>query len=145
MSTDSTPSAPAYHAQWRYVVDAGPPDVAVARAAAWGTVHSWGLGALADDIALIVAELSANAWVHGRPPVVIMLRLEENSVLVSVSDAGPGTPVFRLIGVQGRGLPAAASIAEEIGMVADSHGTTVWARLWFRWATPESDAGAIAA
>jgi anti-sigma regulatory factor (Ser/Thr protein kinase) len=145
MSTDTTPSGPAYHAQWRYVVDAGPSDVAVARAAACATAHTWGLGALAEDIALIVAEFSANAWVHGRPPVVIMLRLEESSVLVSVSDAGPGTPVFRLIGVQGRGLPAAASIAEEIGMVADSQGTTVWARLWFQWVTPESDAGAIAA
>lgn len=145
MCIDGTPPAPAYLAQWRYTVDAGPSDVAVARAAAWATVQNWGLGALADDIALIVAELSANAWTRGQPPVVVMLRLEESSVLVHVSDAGPGTPTFRLIGVHGRGLPAAASVADEIGMVADSHGTTVWARLWFQWVKPESDSEAIAA
>ena len=48
-----------------------PPDTAVARTAAWAraTMDHWGLGDLADDVGLIVAEFSSNAWTHGSPPV----------------------------------------------------------------------------
>ena len=146
---DGAPPAPTYLAQWRHVVDAGPPDVMVARTAAWATAHNWGLSAFADDVALIVAEFTGDAWTNGRPPIVVTLRLDDGALTIEVSDTGPGIPVFSgpgLLGAHGRGLPAAATIADEIGIVADARGKTVWARLRFRWAAPaESEPGAAAA
>lgn len=145
----AAPASSSLIAQWRHIVDKGRPDVMVARTAAWSTVHNWGLGGLADDVALVVGELGTNAWTHGRPPIVVTLRLEDGTLTIEVSDAGPGMPMFSspsLLGLQGRGLPAAAAVADEIGIVADARGTTVWARLRFRMVAPaESDPGAAAA
>jgi hypothetical protein len=145
---DGAQPAPTYLAQWRHVVDAGPSDVMVARTAAWATAHNWGLGALADDVALIVAEFGGDAWTNGHPPIVVTLRLDDGVLTIEVSDTSPGMPVFNgpgLLGVHGRGLPAAATIADEIGIVADARGKTIWARLRFRWVRPaenEPDAAA---
>jgi hypothetical protein len=36
---------------------------------------NWGLGALADDVALIVAEFSSSAWTHGDLPITVRLWL----------------------------------------------------------------------
>jgi hypothetical protein len=145
----ASPASPSLIAQWRHVVDKGPPDVMVARNGAWSTVHNWGLRELADDVGLVVGELGTNAWTQGRPPIVLTLRLEAGCLTIEVSDTGPGMPMFSnpgLLGLQGRGLPAAAAVADEVGIVADARGTTVWARLRFRLAEPaESDPGAAAA
>ena len=72
MYTDGTPGSP-YLAQWSCTVQAAPaPAAAVARTAAWAraTIDHWGLGGLTDDVGLIVAEFSSNAWTHGSPPVM---------------------------------------------------------------------------
>jgi anti-sigma regulatory factor (Ser/Thr protein kinase) len=142
METTEDAIVPPYRAQVYWVVDAGPPNVSVVRAAARGTVQNWGLSILADDVALIVGELAANAWTHGQPPVVVMLRLEDSSILIAVSDAGPGMMVFSqpdALGVHGRGLPIVASIAHEVGLYADCEGKLVWARLRFQWAVPSDE------
>ena len=47
-----------------------------------------GLGDLADDVGLIVAEFCSNAWTHGSPPVVVTLLLQDSVLTVEVSDAG---------------------------------------------------------
>ena len=107
MTTMDGAIVPPYWAQVRWVLDAGPLDVSVVRNAAWATVHSWGVGALADDVAFIVGELAINAWTR-QPPVVLMLRLEQSAILVEVSDAGPDMAAFSApdpLGVHGRGLP----------------------------------------
>ena len=91
MCTDDTPASP-YLAKWSCTVQAAPPpDAVVARTAAWAkaTMDTWGLGGLADDVGLIVAEFSSNAWTHGSPPVVITLLLQESDLTIEVSDAGP--------------------------------------------------------
>ena len=91
MCTDSTPESP-YLAKWSCTVQATPaPDVAIARTAAWArTMDNWGLGGLAGDIGLIVAEFSSNAWTHGSPPVTVTLLLQDSVLTVEVSDAqGP--------------------------------------------------------
>jgi hypothetical protein len=36
-------------------------------------MDTWGLGGLAGDVGLIVAEFSSNAWTHGSPPVEVTL------------------------------------------------------------------------
>jgi anti-sigma regulatory factor (Ser/Thr protein kinase) len=110
--------------------------------AAWGTADNWGLGALADDVALIVAEFSSNAWTHGSPPIVATLWLHESVLIIEVSDAGPGLALFtgpRPLGAGGRGFPAATAIAQGMGVDGRADGTTVWARLHFQWAPAETE------
>lgn len=138
-------TGPACQAQVRLVVDAGPLDALVVRSAARATLHSWGADVVADDIALVVSELTANAWVHGKPPIIVMLRLEDSSVLVEVSDAGPGIAEFSQpepLGVHGHGLPITASLADELGLYANRAGKTLWARLYVQWQAPEDEAQA---
>ena len=143
MCTNGTPVS-TYLAQWRWVVEGGPPDVAVVRNAAWATADNWGLGALADDIALIVAEFSSNAWTHGSPPIVVTLQLQESVLIIEVRDGGPGLALFtgpRPLGAGGRGFPAAVAIAQEMGVDGRADGTTVWARLYFQWMPAETEPG----
>lgn len=147
METTDDAIVPPYRAQVHWVVNSGPPNVSVVRAAARGTVQNWGLSILADDVALIVGELAANAWTHGQPPIVVMLGLEDSSIVIAVSDAGPGMMVFsqpEALGVHGRGLPIIASIAHEVGLYADHAGKLVWARLRFQWAVPSGETEAAA-
>ena len=123
---------------------------AVARTAAWAraTMHNWGLGGLAGDVGLIVAEFSSNAWTHGSPPVVVTLLLQDSVLTVEVSDAGAGLAVFagpRPLGAGGRGLPAAVDIAQQIGIDGGPWGTRVWARLHFQWLPVQTEPGAAAA
>jgi anti-sigma regulatory factor (Ser/Thr protein kinase) len=145
MCADGTPASP-YLAQWSWVVDGGPPDVAVVRDAARATADNWGLGALADDVALIVAEFSSNAWTYGDLPITVTLRLQEGVLTIEVNDMGPGLALFtgpRPLGAGSRGFPAAAAIAQEIGVDGRACETTVWARLHFRWVSAETEPGAV--
>jgi anti-sigma regulatory factor (Ser/Thr protein kinase) len=150
MCTDSTPVLP-YLARWSCTVQAAPaPDVAVARTAAWAraTMDNWGLGGLAGDVGLIVAEFSSNAWTHGSPPVEVTLLLQDSVLTVEVSDAGAGLAVFagpRPLGAGGRGLPAAVDVAQQIGIDGGAWGTRVWARLPFQWIPAQTEPGAAAA
>ena len=102
MCTDSTLGSP-YLAKWSCTVQAAPaPDVAVARTAAWAraTMGNWGLGSLAGDVGLIVAELSSNAWTHGSPPV-----MARNSYSYGQGQSGGGTGI-RAKGGHGTGRAA---------------------------------------
>jgi anti-sigma regulatory factor (Ser/Thr protein kinase) len=140
----NAPASP-YLAQWSWTVDGGPPDVAAVRDAARGTARNWGLGALADDVALIVAEFSSNAWTHGDLPIAVTLRLQEDVLTIEVSDTGSGLAVFtgpRPLGAGGRGFPATGAIAQEIGVYGRDCKTMVWARLYFRWVSAETGPGA---
>ena len=146
MCIDGTPASP-YLAKWSCTIQAAPPpQTAVARTAAWATatMHHWGLGALADDVGLIVAEFSSNAWTHGSPPIVVTLQLQESVLIIEVRDGGPGLALFtgpRPLGAGGRGFPAAVAIAQEMGVDGRADGTTVWARLYFQWMPAETEPG----
>jgi anti-sigma regulatory factor (Ser/Thr protein kinase) len=145
MCADGTPASP-YLAQWSWVIDGGPPDVAVVRDAAQATARNWGLGVLAADVALIVAEFSSNAWTHGSLPITVTLRLRDDVLTIEVSDAGPGLALFtgpRPLGAGGRGFPGAAAIAHEIGVDGRACETKVWARLRFQWVSAEAEPGAV--
>jgi hypothetical protein len=149
MCTDGMPAF-LYLAKWSCAVEAAsPPDFAVARTAAWAkaTMDNWALGSLADDVGLIVAEFSSNAWTHGSPPVVVTLLLPEGVPPSEVSDAGAGLAVFagpRPLGAGGCSLPATVDIAQQIGIDGGARGTRVWARLYFRWVPAETEPGAVA-
>jgi anti-sigma regulatory factor (Ser/Thr protein kinase) len=150
MCADGIPASP-YLAKWSCTVEtAPPPHVAVARTAAWAkaTMDHWGLRGLADDVGLIVAEFSSNAWTHGSPPVEVTLLLQDSVLTIEVSDAGAGLAIFagpRPLGAGGRGLPAAVDIAQQIGIDGGPWGSRVWARLYFQWPPAETGPGAAAA
>jgi len=145
MAAKEDASAPSPWAQVRWIVDAGPFDVSVLRDSVSATVCSWGLGALADDLARIVAELTANAWMM-QFPVMVTLRLEDSAILTEVSDSGPGMALFSAhgdpFGIDGRDLTSVASVVHELGLYACSTGRTVWARLHFRWSAPPEEGSA---
>lgn len=145
MCVDSTPASSCL-AQWSWVIDGGPPDVAVVRDASQAVAHNWGLGVLAADVALIVAEFTSNAWTHGSVPITVTIRLQDDVLTIEVSDAGPGLTLFagpRPLGAGGRGFPGAAAIAHVIGVEGGACVTKVWARLHFQWAPAETDPGAV--
>jgi hypothetical protein len=96
MTGDCGSPVPPYRAQVRWVVDAGALDASAVRNAALATMRNWGAYVLADDVALIVGELAANAWGRRQPPIAVMLRFEEASILIEVSDTEPGVIVFSM-------------------------------------------------
>jgi anti-sigma regulatory factor (Ser/Thr protein kinase) len=107
-----------------------------------------GLDGLADVVGHIVAEMCANAWTHGSPPVVVALLLQESVLTIEVSDAGAGLAVFagpRPLGAAGRGFPTTVDIAQQIGIDGGAWGTRVWARLHFQWLPAQAEPGAAAA
>ena len=143
MDTINGAAVPPRGAQVCWVVEAGSLDASVVRNAAHATMHTWGMAALADNVALIVNELAVNAWKYRRPPIEVMLRLEESSILIEVNDAEPSMIVFSRpeeLLAHGRGFTVVAALAHEVGLYADYAGKAVWARLYFhRGLPPGSD------
>ena len=52
-------------------------------------MNAWGAGDLADDAALVVTELAANAIVHARSAFTVILSARDDLLRISVRDAGP--------------------------------------------------------
>jgi hypothetical protein len=63
-----------------------------ARHFAVGTVRGWGAGELADDVALVVTELAANAVVHARSGFTLALSAHQDTMRISVRDTSPLPP-----------------------------------------------------
>ncbi|MET9324884.1 ATP-binding protein [Streptomyces sp. NPDC003038] len=111
--------------------------LAQSQLAFWGVPYGCGLS---DDVGLVVAELAANAVLHGRVAGRdFELRLDydgRENVRVLVSDtrgdkgppAEPG-PVDPWSAEGGRGLLVVAAVAREWGVAAREPGKTVWAEV----------------
>jgi hypothetical protein len=65
-------------------------------------MDTWGIGVLAGDAGPIVAEFSASAWTHGRPPMILTLLPHDSVLTVEVSD---GVAWRRSPGPARRGRP----------------------------------------
>jgi anti-sigma regulatory factor (Ser/Thr protein kinase) len=94
----------------------------------------WGLISLADDMALLVSELVANAAQHADGPVTLTLQQLGRAVLLEVKDSSPECPVPRRPddhAETGRGLQLVASVADDWGFRTGhgAPGKTVWCRL----------------
>ncbi|WP_326672467.1 ATP-binding protein [Streptomyces sp. NBC_01257] len=115
----------------------------LARRLAVGQLGDWGIGPaapLCDTVALIVAELAANAVLHGRVPgrdFELRLTYEHESahVCVEVSDTHPGRPepstsrAGDAFADGGRGLHLVAALAHRWGVSErNGPGKTVWAQ-----------------
>src|ERR1700720_4026026 len=62
---------------------------AAARHFAIGTLRRWAADHLADDAALVVTELAANAVVHARSDFTVALSAQGDTLRISVRDASP--------------------------------------------------------
>ena len=110
---------------------------ASARHFAVAALRRWGIAGLADDVALVVTELAANAVRHARSGFTVILSARPSRpgvIRISVRDASP----LRSSGVAGSPLPVAPlhglgavnAMASHWGVESlGSSGKTVWVEL----------------
>jgi hypothetical protein len=91
-------------------------------------VREWGAGDLADDAALVVTELAANAIVHAGSGFTVSLSAYGDRLRIAVRDASPrGTP---LVPAPLHGLAAVDALACRWGVESlGEAGKTVWVEL----------------
>ncbi|MEU8921929.1 ATP-binding protein [Kitasatospora sp. NPDC048545] len=86
---------------------------------------------VAADIVLLVAELVANAMLHGDGPLELVLDTAGERLRVEVSDRSPEMPAPRLPHEPalpgGHGLVIVRRIADRWGAQPHSQGKTIWA------------------
>ena len=105
---------------------------AAARHFAVDAVRRLGAADLADDAALVVTELAANAVVHAHTGFTVDLAVGPDVLRIAVRDAsplptgaaGPGLPAAPL-----HGLGAVDALASRWGVDADHSGKSVWVEL----------------
>lgn len=111
-----------------------PESAAPARRLTDAALCCWGLGELADDGALVVSELVANAVRYARRESirVVVERVSERTVRVAVTDFSRELPVVCRAGdgdEGGRGLLLVAALASDWGTDTHRWGKVVWADL----------------
>ena len=107
-------------------------------------VHQRSAENLLDDVALVAAELLANAGQHGAPPIVVCVTGANNRLRLEVRDASPRSPVrptHSLSNMTGRGLSLVEAVTTRWGVDREpSGGKVVWAEF-----DATGDAGATGA
>ncbi|MEV6590498.1 ATP-binding protein [Streptomyces acidicola] len=143
MSAPPTPQQPVTVRMFSQRFSATPLGARLARHLAGNQLHDWGVphgSDVSDAVALIVAELAANAVTHGRVPgrdFELRLSLVTGSVRVEVTDtraeAGPPAPgAVRepgLLDDSGRGLVLVEAVADRWEVVEREPGKTVRAEV----------------
>lgn len=137
---------PAEVAEWaELLLDAHPGAVRVARALVEREAVARGAVGIVDDVALIAAEMIANALQHGTPPIVIAVGGDADAIRVEVRDANPLPPVrpaASTVNMTGRGLTLIAALATAWGVEPDEGGgKTVWAEVAAGRELPDHPAG----
>ncbi|MFI8459952.1 ATP-binding protein [Kitasatospora sp. NPDC085464] len=111
-----------------------PKPVAHARTFTLSALGDWYAGPdgdVAADVALLVAELVANAMLHGDGPLELVLDAAADRLRVEVSDRSPAMPAPRLPHQPalpgGHGLVIVQRIADRWGAEPHSQGKAIWA------------------
>jgi MEDS: MEthanogen/methylotroph, DcmR Sensory domain len=105
---------------------------AAARHFAVATLRAWGAADLADDAALVVTELAANAIVHAKSGFTVILSARGSSLRIAVRDACPLPDEGRaaLMPIPLHGLGAVDALARDWGVESlGKAGKTVWVDL----------------
>ena len=85
-----------------------------------------------DRAVILTDELVTNAIRHGRPPIVLMLSGNADTLDVGVCDAGAGVPGGQAVEwteERGRGLMIVAALSDEWGVCTRRPGKCVWFHL----------------
>ncbi len=109
---------------------------AAARHFTVGTLRRWAAADLADDAALVVTELAANAVVHARSGFTVALSAHGDTLRISVRDASPlpsprgerPGPALRPAPLHGLGVVDALAARWGVEPLGEA-GKTVWADL----------------
>ncbi|MGH8995610.1 MAG: MEDS domain-containing protein [Acidimicrobiales bacterium] len=112
--------------------DGEPTDSGRARNFAVEALDRIGRGAMADNVALVVAELTTNAIVHARSAFTLTISTREERVRVAVRDTSPAAPDLgrpAALEPRGRGLRLVAALSSNWGAELDGAGKVVWAEL----------------
>jgi anti-sigma regulatory factor (Ser/Thr protein kinase) len=89
-------------------------------------------GSLCDDLELIVSELVTNAVRAGSSSIGVAVAVENDHVVLRVSDEAGGWPEPRdadIYDTGGRGLPLVSAISTSWGVRMSGAGKVVWAEL----------------
>ncbi|MFI5910118.1 SpoIIE family protein phosphatase [Dactylosporangium sp. NPDC051541] len=84
---------------------------------------------IVDDMVLVVSELTANAVLHGRPPIQLRLRRTQTHVVLELHDTAPYLPRKQRPSPDdehGRGLQLVASLCDRWGTRPTADGKAVW-------------------
>ncbi|MEU1320771.1 ATP-binding protein [Streptomyces tibetensis] len=104
------------------------------------TMSVWDLGSLAEDLTLVVNELTTNAVLHAlteagraRSKAWVGMARTGNTVVCAVADPSPAPPTRHRIAHladSGRGLLIVDALCDKWGYAAsEASGKTVWARI----------------
>jgi DcmR-like sensory protein len=119
------PGAPAVTRTFAFSRDAP----AAARHFTVATLRAWGAGDFADDAALAVTELAANAIVHAHSRFTVILSARDDLLRISVRDTSP-LPAAELRPAPLHGLGVVDALASRWGVESfGPAGKTVWADL----------------
>ncbi|MEU6602991.1 ATP-binding protein [Streptomyces flaveolus] len=107
--------------------------VASVRVFTAGVLHRWGIGGEEQDTAvLIVDELAANAVLHGRADMALLLALDGGTLRITMADSGararaeaPDVPPDE----HGRGLGIVGRLADHAEIRPGGSGCRVYVRL----------------
>jgi serine phosphatase RsbU (regulator of sigma subunit)/anti-sigma regulatory factor (Ser/Thr protein kinase) len=115
-----------------HILEDQPAAVRVARAFVEREALARGAASIVDDVALVAAELIANAVQHGTPPVSVTVSGDADLIRVEVRDGNPRPPVrpaVNLSNMTGRGLALIAALAASWGVEREGAGKLVWAEV----------------
>lgn len=87
---------------------------------------------LRNAVSLVASELTTNAVASGSSTVTVVLSVEPDHVLVSVTDDGEGMPQpkeAKLDAPDGRGLMIVGKVSREWGVTPQATGKQVWAEI----------------
>lgn len=87
---------------------------------------------LRPDAVLIASELTANAWLHGQPPVEARLLVADEAVRIEIADGSATPPVCPPaggLGLTGRGIGLVAALAARWGVTQAGSGKIIWVEL----------------
>lgn len=114
-------------------LDPHPTAVRVARTFVERETIARGAAGVVDDVALIAAELIANAVQHGAPPLAIAVDGVADCIRIEVSDGNPHPPVRPAnnpSNMTGRGLALITALSARWGVHRNEDGgKTVWAEV----------------